>query len=58
MVLSICAANERQDLIIIRLGIEPNRERAGYPQDNGAHERMHKDMKKELQAGRADLNQK
>ena len=38
----------------IRLGIEPNRGRVGCPQDNGAHERMHRDMKKELQAERAD----
>ena len=38
----------------IRLGIEPNRGRVGCPQDNGAHERMHKDMKSELQAERAD----
>ena len=38
----------------IRLGIEPNRGRVGCPQDNGAHERMHKDMKKELQVERAD----
>lgn len=38
----------------IRLGIAPNRGRVGCPQDNGAHERMHRDMKKELQAERAD----
>lgn len=38
----------------IRLGIELNRGRVGCPQDNGAHERMHKDMKKELQVERAD----
>lgn len=37
-----------------RLGIVPNRGRVGCPQDNGAHERMHRDMKKELQAERAD----
>lgn len=29
----------------------------GCPQDNGAHERMHKDMKKELQAERADTQE-
>lgn len=38
----------------LRLGIELNRGRVGCPQDNGAHERMHKDMKKELQAIHAD----
>lgn len=38
----------------LRLGIELNRGRVGCPQDNGAHERMHKDMKRELQAERAD----
>ena len=38
----------------MRLGIGLNRGRVGCPQDNGAHERMHKDMKKELQAERAD----
>lgn len=38
----------------IRLGIEPNRSRVGCPQDNGVHERMHRDMKRGLQAERAD----
>lgn len=38
----------------LRLGIELNRGRVGCPQDNGAHERMHKDMKRELQAERTD----
>ena len=38
----------------IRLGIDPNRGRVGCPQDNGAHERMHRDMIKDLQAERAD----
>lgn len=38
----------------IRLGIEPVRGRVGCPQDNGAHERMHRDMKRELQAEHVD----
>lgn len=41
----------------LRLGIGLNRGRVGCPQDNGAHERMHKDMKKELQAERADTQE-
>lgn len=38
----------------LKLGIGLNRGRVGCPQDNGAHERMHKDMKRELQAEHAD----
>lgn len=38
----------------LRLGIKLNRSRVGCPQDNGAHERMHRDMKKELQAQKVD----
>lgn len=38
----------------IRLGIIPVRSRVGCPQDNGAHERMHKDMRDELEATHAD----
>lgn len=41
----------------LRLGIALNRSRAGCPQDNGAHERMHKDMKRELQSERADTQE-
>lgn len=33
----------------IRLGILPERGRPGKPQDNGQHERMHKDLKAETQ---------
>lgn len=33
----------------IRLGIWPDRTRPAHPQDNGGHERMHRDLKKELQ---------
>lgn len=33
----------------IKLGILPNRINKGCPQQNGSHERMHLDMKKELQ---------
>lgn len=35
------------------LGIEVLRSRPGCPQDNGAHERMHRDMKLEVQARKA-----
>lgn len=38
----------------IRLGIKLKRGRVGCPQDNGAHERMHKDMSAELEAEHAD----
>lgn len=34
----------------LALGIELERNRPGCPQDNGAHERMHKDVKREIQA--------
>jgi putative transposase len=30
----------------MRLGIRPERIRPGHPQDNGSHERMHKDLKR------------
>ena len=33
----------------IRLGIKVDRTRPAHPQDNGGHERMHRDMKGELQ---------
>lgn len=36
----------------LALGIELERSRPGCPQDNGAHERMHLDVRRELQAGR------
>lgn len=36
----------------LALGIELERSRPGCPQDNGAHERMHLDIRRELQAGR------
>jgi transposase InsO family protein len=32
------------------LGIELERGRPGYPQDNAAHERMHRDVRLELDA--------
>ncbi len=38
----------------IKLGIEPVRGRVGCPQDNGGHERMHLDMKRELEEMRVD----
>lgn len=34
----------------LRLGVTPNRISPGCPYQNGAHERLHKDMRKELQA--------
>ena len=34
----------------VALGIELERGRPGHPQDNGAHERMHKDISRELEA--------
>ena len=34
----------------LALGIELERNRPGCPQDNGGHERMHKDVKREIQA--------
>jgi len=33
----------------LALGIDLERGRPGHPQDNGAHERMHRDMRRELQ---------
>ena len=33
------------------MGIDLERGRPAHPQDNGAHERMHLDIKRELQAG-------
>jgi len=36
----------------LALGIQLERGRPGCPQDNGAHERMHLDVRRELQAGR------
>lgn len=35
----------------LALGIDLERSRPGCPQDNGAHERMHRDVRRELQAG-------
>lgn len=37
----------------VALGIDLERGRPGHPQDNGAHERMHRDMSRELQPQRA-----
>jgi len=37
----------------VALGIDLERGRPGYPQDNGAHERMHRDIGVELQPRRA-----
>jgi putative transposase len=39
------------------LGINLERSRPGCPQDNGAHERMHRDVRQELQAGRVGCDQ-
>ncbi len=36
----------------LALGIQLERSRPGCPQDNGAHERMHLDVRRELQSGR------
>lgn len=41
----------------LALGIDLERSRPGCPQDNGAHERMHLDVRKELQAGRIGRTQ-
>jgi transposase InsO family protein len=41
----------------LALGIGLERSRPGCPQDNGAHERMHLDIRKELQAGRIGRDQ-
>ena len=39
------------------LGIDLERGRPGCPQDNGAHERMHLDIRRELEGGRAGRDQ-
>jgi len=41
----------------LALGIDLERSRPGCPQDNGAHERMHLDVRRELQAGRLGRSQ-
>ena len=41
----------------LALGIDLERSRPGCPQDNGAHERMHRDVRRELQAGRIGRDQ-
>src|SRR5277367_457301 len=41
----------------LALGIDLERNRPGCPQDNGAHERMHRDIRCELQAGRIGRDQ-
>ena len=41
----------------LALGIDLERSRPGCPQDNGAHERMHLDVRRELQAGRVGRSQ-
>jgi transposase InsO family protein len=41
----------------LALGIELERNRPGCPQDNGAHERLHRDIRRELQAGRVGRDQ-
>lgn len=41
----------------LALGINLERSRPGCPQDNGAHERMHLDVRRELQAGRIGRDQ-
>ena len=41
----------------LALGIDLERGRPGCPQDNGAHERMHLDIRRELQGGRVGRDQ-
>ena len=41
----------------LALGIDLERSRPGCPQDNGAHERLHRDVRRELQAGRIGRDQ-
>ena len=41
----------------LALGIDLERGRPGCPQDNGGHERMHRDVRQELQAGRIGRDQ-
>jgi len=41
----------------LALGIGLERSRPGCPQDNGAHERMHRDIRIEIQSGRAGEDQ-
>jgi putative transposase len=41
----------------LALGIDLERSRPGCPQDNGAHERMHLDIRRELQGGRIGRDQ-
>ena len=41
----------------LALGIDLERGRPGCPQDNGAHERMHLDVRRELEAGRVGREQ-
>jgi len=41
----------------LALGIDLERSRPGCPQDNGAHERMHRDIRRELEAGRIGRDQ-
>jgi putative transposase len=41
----------------LALGIDLERNRPGCPQDNGAHERMHLDVRRELEGGRVGCDQ-
>jgi putative transposase len=41
----------------LALGVNLERSRPGHPQDNGAHERMHLDIRRELQGGRIGRDQ-
>lgn len=41
----------------LAMGIDLERGRPGCPQDNGAHERMHLDIRRELEAGRIGRDQ-
>jgi transposase InsO family protein len=41
----------------LAMGIDLERGRPGHPQDNGAHERMHLDIRNELEAGRIGRDQ-
>ena len=41
----------------LEMGINLERSRPGKPQDNGAHERMHKDIRDEIQQSNPDISQ-
>ena len=41
----------------LALGIDLERNRPGCPQDNGAHERLHRDVRREIEAGKTGRDQ-